>query len=235
MLLTVRLSDKPWMTKYVTKLLRIRDRVFKKFKRTRTHIHKQNWKNSRTEAKLAINLAKNNYYDGLYRKLEDPHTAPKQYWRIAKEIYGMKKNRSIPALNDNAQTISTSADKASIFNKYFVSQSDLHISVITLSPPMVVEINSSLETILVGENDVRKLLLKLDVSKATGPDNIGNTILKQCAESLSVSLATLFNKSFQMGRVPTQWKIANVTPVYKKGDKSLVNNYRPVSLLTLCG
>ena len=72
----------------------------------------------------------------------------------------------------------------------------------------------------------------MEVSKASGPDLISNVILKIFAESISAPLAILFNKSFATGKFPRQWKIANVSPVYKKGDRSIVSNYRPVSLLS---
>ena len=164
--------------------------------------------------------------------MEDPSTAPKQFWRLAKEIYGTKKNRSIPAINDNNLVITTSAAKADIFNRYFVSQSTLQVPPNHTLPPLILATDSILEDIRVDDAQVRRILKKLNVSKATGPDGIGNMFLKHCAESLSLSLASLFNKSFEQGRVPIHWKTANVTPVYKKGDKGHVKNYRPVSLLS---
>ena len=69
----------------------------------------------------------------------------------------------------------------------------------------------------------------MDVSKANGPDNISNRLLKETAPSISYSLARLFNISLQRGGFP---KLANVVPVHKKESTQDPLNYRPVSLLS---
>ena len=67
----------------------------------------------------------------------------------------------------------------------------------------------------------------------TGPDGISRCILKNCAYNFTKPLTILFDLSFSMGQLPDDWKIANVVPIHKKGDKSDVNNYRPISLTSL--
>jgi hypothetical protein len=79
--------------------------------------------------------------------------------------------------------------------------------------------------------DIRRLMLKLDPSKATGPDGIGNKVLKECASCLAVPLAKLFRYSFSRGQFPAAWKLASVVPVHKKSLHSNPDNYRPISLL----
>ena len=54
-----------------------------------------------------------------------------------------------------------------------------------------------------------------------------------CARDISSSLASLFNRSFAEGSLPLEWKQALVVPVFKRGDKSLPTNYRPISLLSI--
>ena len=77
---------------------------------------------------------------------------------------------------------------------------------------------------------VYKKLASLNVCKAQGPDNIHPYILKECCESLYT-----FRKSLDTGIIPQGWKTANVTPIFKKGQKQKVNNYRPISLLSQAG
>ena len=60
-------------------------------------------------------------------------------------------------------------------------------------------------------------------------------MLKELVQPLSFPLTDLFNYSLTQGKVPDLWKQANVTPIYKKDDPSVVSNYRPISLFNILG
>jgi hypothetical protein len=64
-----------------------------------------------------------------------------------------------------------------------------------------------------------------------GPDGIGPRLLKELSSGLALALAVIFNKSMSKGEVPSNWREANATPIFKKGAKSSPGNYRPVSHL----
>jgi len=81
---------------------------------------------------------------------------------------------------------------------------------------------------------VEKELRLLKPTTSTGPDGIPNVLLKHCARSLAVPLSHLFDTSFKDGVLPLGWKIANVTPVHKKGPTIDPSNYRPISLTSTC-
>ena len=66
--------------------------------------------------------------------------------------------------------------------------------------------------------------------KAAGPDGIPTRVLKICAAQLTKPLTILFKRSLQLGKLPSEWKRAKITPIFKKGSKSKAENYRPVSL-----
>ena len=83
------------------------------------------------------------------------------------------------------------------------------------------------------ENEVLSLLSALSVWKATGPDGISARLLKECAEVIAPSLTELFNKSLTLGKVPTEWKHANIVPVPKTSETCVISNYRPISLLPI--
>ena len=80
---------------------------------------------------------------------------------------------------------------------------------------------------------IEKLLKKINVSKLIGPDNISNVILKNCASQLAPGLSAIFQKSIDCGDLPEDWVNANISPVFKKGDVHLAENYRPVSLTSV--
>ena len=80
---------------------------------------------------------------------------------------------------------------------------------------------------------IQKLLSNLDPNKAVGPDNIPGKFLKLCAPIMADIYSILFQASLDQGMVPPDWKTANVVPLFKKGDASLPENYRPISLTSL--
>ena len=94
---------------------------------------------------------------------------------------------------------------------------------------------SILTELTVNEEMVNKILKKLNVNKSAGPDNISPRMLRECRESLARPLTNVFNKILQTGDVPAAWKEANVSPLFKKGDKTNPLNYRPVSLTSVIG
>ena len=73
----------------------------------------------------------------------------------------------------------------------------------------------------------------MDVNKANGPDNIPSRVLIECVQQLAPSLPKLFNFTLSNGCVPTDWKVANVVPILKSAEKTLADNYRPVSLTSI--
>ena len=80
---------------------------------------------------------------------------------------------------------------------------------------------------------VLKILKNIKIHKAMGPDGIPNILLKTCAEEISYVLSAIFQYSLDTGTLPLDWRNANVTPVFKKGDRHLAENYRPVSFTSV--
>ena len=81
--------------------------------------------------------------------------------------------------------------------------------------------------------EVEKLLSYLKPSKSPGPDMIHPRIFNECATSLAPSLCYLFNQSFSSGIIPNDWKLANITRIYKKGKRDIRESFRPVSLTSV--
>eukprot|EP00061_Rhincodon_typus_P000354 g11423.t1 len=75
-----------------------------------------------------------------------------------------------------------------------------------------------------------KVLVKLNglkVNKSPGPDGLHPSVLKEIAEEIVEALVVIFQKSLESGRIPEDWKIANVTPLFKKELRQKTENYRP--------
>ena len=80
---------------------------------------------------------------------------------------------------------------------------------------------------------VKQFLDAINTNKAPGPDGIHGCVLKYCSRSLCRPLSIIFKLSYNTGVIPFEWKSANIVPVHKKGEKDLVSNYRPISLICL--
>jgi hypothetical protein len=90
-----------------------------------------------------------------------------------------------------------------------------------------------MKDIVINTKGVFKLLKDLNPLKATGPDCIPSFILKSAADKLAPILAQLYQYSLAEGEIPSDWRDAHIVPVFKKGEKHLPSNYRPISLTSI--
>ena len=80
---------------------------------------------------------------------------------------------------------------------------------------------------------VEKAIDRLKPSKSQGPDNIHPKLVKECKKSIITPLTMIIKKSLQESVLPSIWKQANVTAIYKKGPRTKPQNYRPISLTSV--
>ena len=84
-------------------------------------------------------------------------------------------------------------------------------------------------------DEIVSLVRNLNPNKASGSDGISGQMLILCDDSVSMPLKIIFDNILLTSLYPEIWKFANVTPIFKKGDKQSTKNYRPISLLPICG
>ncbi|XP_069164081.1 uncharacterized protein [Procambarus clarkii] len=100
---------------------------------------------------------------------------------------------------------------------------------------------SRMTEVVIKQAQVLHLLNTLDTSKAVGPDKVSPRLLRNCADLrtrlllllLAPPLTFLFQLCLVQGMWPSLWKKVDFVPVHKKKSRSLVGNYRPVSLLSI--
>ena len=153
--------------------------------------------------------------------------------KFFKHVKSKTNSTRIPeTVHFNNNFSSVSHRKCEMFNEFFCNQfteSSTYQETVDMDRDHTTDFNSE----KFRYDEILKILKKLDVSKATGPDNIDGVVLRKCHKSLAYPLTLIFNKSYSEGCIPTEWKTANVVPVHKKGDRSCVENYRPISLTCL--
>jgi hypothetical protein len=117
--------DKPWFTHQVKRAITTRNRLFKRFKRTKLAIHQDDWKRSAKEANFCMSQAKLAHREKIKTLLMNTKSGEKSYWKLTKQVYGNKKVLDIPALNVGNTLVSTSTEKAKYFTEYFALQQTL--------------------------------------------------------------------------------------------------------------
>ena len=140
----------------------------------------------------------------------------------------------IPPLLVNNLFILNCREKARYFNDYF-SQQCKPITNNSVLPIRGFLTNKRIDHITIENDEIISLIRKINPNKATGSDGISGQMLLLCDESIILPLQIIFTNILTTSIYPDVWKIANVTPIFKKGDKQLIKNYRPISLLPICG
>ena len=153
-------------------------------------------------------------------------------WQIANIVLNNGKT-TLPSLFNGPEVLSSAFDKAQLFAENFSKNTNLDDSGISL-PVFPYRTNLKLHNISVTPKMVKKVIMNLDLSKASGPDCISVVVLKNCEPELSYILAELFNKCLMESCFPDCWKVSSVVPIFKNvGERSTAKNYRPVSLLSV--
>ena len=157
----------------------------------------------------------------------------RDWWKLLNSMINNKKCSSMPSLVSPSTNIPVTSDfeKAELLNVYFCDQTSICEDNKTVPTDQVNNVQTRLDSVSLSAQEVNDILRNLKPFKASGPDGISNRFLKEVATEISEPLCDLFNASLSSSKFPSPWKLANVCAVYKKGDKSLVNNYRPISLL----
>ena len=220
--------DPPWINKEVLPLLKQKNIQRKKSRTSRNPVDIAKFKQLRRESKILIAKKKRDQANKLKKSVFEN---PKRFWSYVKSS---TRSSQSPNFLRNGQTYTTdSREKANLLNAFFHSvfnPCDIEPPAYIPTPSETLADNQLSEIELVVE-EVAVVLSNFDPNKASGADGILCRLLKEVAHEIAPSLCSLFNISLSLGVVPTEWKFANISPVFKKEDPMIESNYRPISLL----
>ena len=214
----------PWFDSEAHNLCRQKERLRSRYKQTKSAEHYVKYSDCRRQFK---HLVQQKMRDNLLGDDDDSNFITKKFWSYVKSN---SNSHRIPELIHLHSTFrSDPADQTELFNTHFYNQ---------FSEPSLYDIQVNHNNDAMFEIDfrhtlIRRLLLNLNVNKAQGPDGIHGKILKNCAVNIAYPLSLLFKLSYSTSSIPDEWKLAHVVPVHKKGKRSNVENYRPISLTSI--
>ena len=217
-------SSIPWITPEIRRKIRRKNKTHAKAKKTGSSKLRSKFETLRREIKADIRKQHDLYVNNL---VGDVKANPRDFYRY---INSQKKDtQGIPPLKrKNGKGVAQSdLEKVEEFNGQFtdVFSKNEHTQV-----PLLDRSAPFMNDIAVSKDGVIKLLKGLNPSKALGPDELHPRVLKELATELGPVLAHLFQQSIDTGEIPKEWSLANICPLFKKSDRSLACNYRPVSL-----
>ena len=162
---------------------------------------------------------------------------PKKFWQYAKSKTKTKTGVSdleMPGSDggNGNRTTQSDKEKAEVLSAFFTSVFTVEPEgeVPTIPPETVKE---KLGNITITPEMVAKKLRKINTSKSPGPDKIHPRVLRELCEIICTPIAIIFQTSLDTMELPKEWKNAHVTALFKKGNRKLASNYRPVSLTSI--
>jgi len=208
--------NQPWITRQIKRLSRWKQQGHTKAKKSGRECYWKRYKKLKKQCQDECRTAYSTYIAEMI--VPDMDSNPKKFWSFIKSKRNDKTGVAL-IKDEYGFTYSEPAAKVEILNRQFSSVFTSDESSHDL-PDKGPGPHGSMGRITVTTHGVYKLLDGIKVHKATGPDGIPGRLLKELASNLAPIFTTLYQASFDQGRVPSDWKMVFVTPIFKKGNRS---------------
>ena len=214
--------------------IKLKNALSRKFIKTRKPEDRAKYNKVRNQVSKLTKRARKDFERNLTKEAKEN---PKKIWKYinsrSKLKVGIGELYTDPNDTKSHKT-NNNKEKANILNDFFQS-------VFTNEPEgEVPSLGDKTKTgkkpwmkLKICRDNIAKILKSLKPDKSPGMDNINPRLLRETAEEIAKPLQLIFNKSLEERRIPTDWKKAKVSAIFKKGDKCYAGNYRPVSLTSV--
>jgi hypothetical protein len=214
-----------WFNSNIVNLIKEKKLAHKQFKITRTISNYKKFSDLRNLCKIHIKQS----YDSYLRNIEhDLVNNPKNFWKFVRKKASNKSVIPLP-IRYHHEICHDYISACNTFNEYF---SSVYTNDSVSNFNIIFDCNVNLNDLSVDTDQVLDRLMGLNCNKGAGPDDIQPLFYKENSLSLALPLSLIFNLSINSGKFPQLWKKAHVVPIHKSGNKSCVENYRPVSILS---
>ena len=229
--------EKPWITTGLAKACKVKSKLHNIWIKSRgtmkENAAKTNYKSYRSKLKKLIQQAELNYFRN---KFDNSSGNIRKAWSVINSIRCKIKNNILPNFIDtNGVIVTNRREICSKFNEYFVNvarnlNSDKYnnLDVPDYKQYLRNSVNNSLFLSPITDNEIHDIIISLDSNKSS---DISLKLLKALCNSFCPILLYLFNSCMLSGTFPDELKIARVIPLFKSGNRNLMSNYRPISIL----
>jgi hypothetical protein len=226
-----------WMTREALRARNLKHKMWQRYQTSKLYNDKVEYKRVLNKATATFREAKFNFEKKLSAEVK---TNPRSFYAYVRSK-SKTKDKVGPLKDDLGNVVVDDERACNVLNKYFSSVFTRENKNCTASdfPVLKYLFTGNREDVLhdvdIDEVLVVNKLNQLRGNKAPGVDGIVPMILLKCADVISKPLCKIFNASLNTGIVPSDWRRANVTAIFKKGRRDDPANYRPVSLTCIIG
>ena len=230
----------PWITQEIRTLLRKQKKLFAKQNGSASATRvAQKYRSLKALTQRSIRKAYWSYVDNILTDTSTDETpgTNKKFWSFIK--HQRQEAQGVASLKHQGKLEANPVTKATILNNQFQSvfssRNPLALKNICAKAcdfPEDPQI-PRMSPLSITEEGVHRRLEKLQPHKAAGPDKMKPKILKELADIIAPVITRIYRASLKQTRAPQAWKRANVTAVFKKGEKYKPSNYRPISLTSI--
>lgn len=195
----------------------------------------ENYKKLKKEVNAEIFNEKRIYFGNKIIKSSNKN---KTVWSIVNQVKGKQKNRNISEILYKDKVLTDPSEQVSAFGEFLTSSIHHKINDYFKGQPTAncTVGNHAAQSMFftpVTEVEIIEVIQKLPNKKSTGYDEIPITIIKESKEIIAPILTHIVNMSVAQGEFPTNLKLGILIPLFKKGDHKIIENYRPIALLSV--